>query len=682
VTNRLAHENSPYLLQHAENPVDWYPWGPEALERARREDKPIFLSIGYSACHWCHVMAHESFEDPQVASFMNENFINIKVDREERPDLDSLYMNAVVALTGQGGWPMSLFLTPEGKPFYGGTYYPPTRRYQMPSFAEVLQAVSRAWKTQRNEIESTGRSITEQLAAGSLIDLRAGTLQPDTLDKAAFALVQAYDWKHGGWGQAPKFPQPMAIEFLLLRASQGDRLALDVALHGLLSMAKGGMYDVVGGGFARYSTDNDWLIPHFEKMLYDNAQLALAYLHAYLITKDERFELICTETLDFIRRELTHPGGGFYSSLDADSEGQEGKYYLWTPAEIRQALPDPSDAEIVLAAYGITEAGNFEGAHVLQRVLDDAALAERFHIPSDQLRARLGELHARLLEARQARVRPATDDKVLVAWNGLALQAFAEAARYLDRLDYLEVAIRNAHFILNNLHRDGRLLRSWRDGKAQHLAVLEDYAGLALALLALYQSDHDPHWYANAARLTEEMISAHSDPAGGFFDTPSDLQDLISRPKDLQDNATPCGNSRAALLLLQLTAYSGQAKWRALAEPMLAGIQPAAARYPTAFGQWLCAIHFALAPVKEVALIGKDAQPEMQALIKTLWSSYRPLAVVAVSDLPISPHSPALLADRHLLNSRPTAYVCQHFVCQRPVNTPEEFARLLDGLSQ
>ncbi len=678
MTNRLAQENSPYLLQHAHNPVDWYPWGPEALERAHLEDRPIFLSIGYAACHWCHVMAHESFEDPRVAEIMNNNFINIKVDREERPELDSIYMNAVVALTGQGGWPMSLFLTPEGKPFFGGTYYPPARRYQMPSFTEVLQAISSAWKNQRAEIESSGQTITEQLGTASGYASRVEALQPDTLDKAAFALAQAYDWKYGGWGQAPKFPQPMAVEFLLRRASRGDRLALDVAVHCLASMARGGMYDVIGGGFARYSTDNYWLVPHFEKMVYDNAQLALVYLHAYLLTKDNHFKEVCIHTLDFIVRELTHPAGGFFSSLDADSEGEEGKYYLWTPSEIRQALPDGSDANLILAAYDITESGNFEGANVLQRALGDNELAERNQMEPEQVAARLEELHIRLLAARQERVRPTTDDKVLVGWNALALVAFSEAARYLERSDFLEVAIRNAQFLLEHLRPEGALLRSWRNGKAQHRAALEDYAGLALGLLSLYQSNPDPAWYQYAAQLTEEMISAYSDPSGGFFDTPADLPDLITRPKDLQDNATPCGNSMASILLLQLATYSGRDDWRSAAETMLSGIQSAAAHYPTAFSQWLCAMDIALSPVQEVALVGDTASPDMRALIKSLWAAFRPLTVAAISDLPLSPQAPALLTDRHLLNNRPTAYVCQHFICQQPVNTPEDLARLLD----
>ncbi|MGE5223712.1 MAG: thioredoxin domain-containing protein, partial [Omnitrophica WOR_2 bacterium] len=354
MTNKLAHENSPYLLQHADNPVDWYPWGEEALARARREKKPIFLSIGYAACHWCHVMGHESFDDPETAAIMNENFINIKVDREERPDLDNIYMNAVVALTGQGGWPMSLFLTPDGKPFYGGTYFPPVARYNLPSFRDVLTGISQAWKDNQEELLKSSESIARQLQASDQIGASDQAITKEVLDQAAFTLAQAYDWKHGGWGQAPKFPQPMAIEFLINRASRGDRMALDVAVHALKAMAKGGMYDVVGGGFARYSTDNDWLVPHFEKMLYDNAQLSRAYLHAYLITGDIEFQRVCIETLDFVLRELSHPQGGFYSSLDADSEGEEGKYYVWTLDEARDIFTDPQDFDFFLAAFPMT----------------------------------------------------------------------------------------------------------------------------------------------------------------------------------------------------------------------------------------------------------------------------------------------------------------------------------------
>lgn len=677
--NRLADQNSPYLLQHAENPVDWYPWGEEALEKARQEDKPIFLSIGYAACHWCHVMAHESFEDPDTAAFMNEHFVNIKVDREERPDLDGIYMDAVVALTGQGGWPMSVFLAPDGKPFYGGTYYPPVRRYNMPSFREVLLGISQAWRSERERLLETGEALTEHISQGQALPASDQPLNPKISEDAALRLAQAYDWKYGGWGQAPKFPQAMAIEFLLSRARQGDRLALDMARHALDAMAVGGMYDVVGGGFARYSVDNYWRVPHFEKMLYDNALLARAYLHAHLLTGEKRYRRVCEETLNFIIRELMEypegsptPQGGIFSSLDADSEGEEGKFYVWSLDEIRKALPDENDAEFVIVAYGVTEAGNFEGQNVLQRVMDDEGLAERFNLPAELVPDRLAGLHARLLAVRSQRVRPGTDDKVLVAWNALALVAFAEAARYLQRPDYLEVARQNADFLLTELNPHDRLLRSWRKGRAQHNAYLEDYAGLILGLLALYQSDPDPYWFSSALQLCEDMMAHYPDPQGGFFDTRDDHGDLLTRPKELQDNATPSGNAQASLALLQLSAYTGRGEWRDLAERMLSSVQSAAVRYPTAFSFWLCAIDFAVTPVNEVAILGDLEDPLADAMLAILWAAYRPNLLAAVSSYPPPPNSPPLLHDRPLLDDRPTAYVCQNFVCQRPVNSPAE----------
>ena len=682
--NRLAQTNSPYLLQHAENPVDWYPWGEEALEKARQEDKPIFLSIGYAACHWCHVMAHESFEDPQTAAFMNEHFVNIKVDREERPDLDTIYMNAVVAMTGQGGWPMSVFLTPEGKPVYGGTYFPPVRRYNMPSFREVLETIARLWREDRPRLLKTGAELTQHLQQEVAVPLQAQALQPETLERASMRLAQTYDWKFGGWGQAPKFPQAMVIEFLLQRAYRGDKMALDMAVHALESMALGGMYDVVGGGFARYSTDNYWLVPHFEKMLYDNAQLARVYLHAYLLTGQESFRRVCTETLDFLIREMMYhpvpggsPQGGFYSSLDADSEGVEGKYYVWTPAQIRQALEDPQAAEFVIAAYGVTDSGNFEGSNVLQRKLGDQELAERFDLPVEQVSERLEKYHGLLRQARQKRVPPATDDKILVSWNALALIAFSEAGRYLDRPEYLEVARQNADFLLTELHPQDRLLRSWRNGRAQHNAYLDDYAGLVLGLLALYQSDPDIYWFRSAVELMEEMLAHYRDPQGGFFDTRAGQEDLLLRPKDVQDNAVPSGNALAALALLQMNAYTGRGDWRDIAEQMLGSIQEAAGRYPTAFGQWLTALDFALAPVQEVAILGDPDGQDTLALVSALWSNFRPYSLAAISAYPPPTNAPPLLQDRPLQNDRATAYVCRQFVCQRPVNEPHE---LLDQL--
>jgi uncharacterized protein YyaL (SSP411 family) len=686
MTNRLSHENSPYLLQHAENPVDWYPWGTEALQIARDENKPIFLSIGYAACHWCHVMAHESFEDVETAAFMNEHFVNIKVDREERPDLDDIYMNAVVAMTGQGGWPMSVFLTPQGKPFYGGTYFPPRRRYNMPSFREVLESVAHTWEQDRQRLLNAGEELTAHLSQGINLDQATASINEDTLGQAAMRLAQSYDWDSGGWGAAPKFPQAMAIEFLLRLAHRKDKFAAEIAEHALEQMAKGGMYDVVGGGFARYSTDERWLVPHFEKMLYDNALLARAYLHGYLVSGNSAFRSVCEHTLDFITRELMDDGkagdtyqGGFFSSLDADSEGQEGKYYTWTPEEIRQALEDPQDIKWVIQAYGLTEEGNFEGSNVLQRALTDEELAERFALPPGQVAEKLADLHEQLLQVRERRVRPGTDDKVLVSWNALALIAFSEAARYLGRRDYLDIARKNADFLLTELNPQDHLYRSWRKGQARHNAYLEDYAGLILGLLALYQSDPDPYWFNSALQLMEDMIKLYRDPKGGFYDTRLDQENLITRPKNVQDNATPSGNALAAMALLQLSAYTGNGEWRDLAEPMLASIQESALRYPTAFGMWLCAIDFAMGPVHEVALLTPPEHEDLPELIQALWSKFRPRTLAAIADFPPPANAPALLSERPLLNQQPTAYVCQHFVCQRPVNDPQSLLEQLNN---
>lgn len=672
MTNNLINENSPYLLQHANNPVDWYPWGEEALTRARTENKPIFLSIGYAACHWCHVMEHESFEDAETATLMNEHFINIKVDREERPDLDSIYMQATTAMTGSGGWPMSVFLTPDLRPFFAGTYFPPVRRHNMPAFKDVLVSMANAWKEQRDEVDRVGGQVLEHIQP-QVLGKTEESLAPQTLESATKSLLDSYDWGYGGWGSAPKFPQPMSIEFLLRRAlttSPEHEQILKTTKHVLDAMSRGGMYDVVGGGFARYSVDNVWRTPHFEKMLYDNAQLALVYLHGYLVTGEGRYRWVCEETLDFLLREMTNPQGGFYSSLDADSEGEEGKFYVWTHDEIQSILG--SEFEFFKTAYGITPQGNWEGKTILQRALDNSSLAARFKLDPETVHSKLAEAHARILEARSRRVRPGTDDKVLVMWNALALMAFAEAGRYLGRQDYLDTAIRNAHFLLDNLYVNDRLLRSWRDGQAKHNAYLEDYAGLMLALLALYQSDSNAEWYVSALKLADEMVAHFSDPNGGFFDTRDDHEALLVRPKDIQDNATPSGNALAVMALLQLSTYGDRTTWRDTAEDMLASIVNALLRYPTAFAQWLSAADFALGPTHEVAIVGNPDDDTTKALIRSLWKSYRPRQVTAISAYPPRPGSPALLADRPLINNQPTAYVCQGFVCLQPVNSPEE----------
>ena len=677
--NRLAQENSPYLLQHAHNPVDWFPWGAEALEKARAEDKPIFLSVGYAACHWCHVMEHESFENHATAALMNAYFVNIKVDREERPDIDDIYMQAVVAMTHQGGWPMSVFLTPEGQPFYGGTYFPPARRYNMPGFNEVLQTVAQLWQEDRQQLLESAQNISAYLQNNAPQPGTTAPLTPQVTEEAAQLLAQNYDWQNGGWGQAPKFPQPMIIEFLLQRAARSDQTALKISEHALQAMAQGGMYDVVGGGFARYSVDNHWKIPHFEKMLYDNAQLARAYLHAYLLTHNPFYRQVCEATLDFVLRELRHPAGGFFSSLDADSEGVEGKYYLWRWDEIR-ALGLPRDEEdFFVAVYGITKSGNFEGSHVLQRVLSDEDLAVKFKLQPAEISAKLESIHTRMLAARATRVHPSTDNKVLTAWNALMLTAFAEAGRYLKRQDYLSAAIHNAEFLLDEMHTTRGLLRSWREGKAHLKGYLEDYAALILGLLALYQSGAEPRWYNSAVALAEEMIAHFSDSAGGFFDTGDNHEKLLLRPKETQDNATPSGNALATLALLQLSAYSGKGTWRDLAEEMLAGTAPLMTRYPTGFAQWLCAADFALASVVEVAILGEPDSPEFGALTEILWEAYRPHLVAAISKFPPGEHAPELLRARDLINQQASVYVCQNFICKYPVTSPEEFRALLEA---
>ncbi len=680
--NRLAGSNSPYLLQHKDNPVDWYPWGPEALNCAKAEDKPIFLSIGYAACHWCHVMAHESFEDAETAAYLNQHFINIKVDREERPDLDGIYMAAVVSLTGSGGWPMSVFLTPDAQPFLGGTYFPPTPRHGLPAFRQVLEHVNKLWNEENEKVIEAGKSLKERIITSNVPRPTSGAgheaLEKEYLDRAVMALAQAYDWQGGGWGRAPKFPQPMTIDFLLGRATQGDKLALDLARHALTAMAGGGMYDLVGGGFARYSVDDIWLVPHFEKMLYDNAQLARAYLHGYLVTKDEYFREVCERALDFIQRELRNEQGGFLSSLDADSEGEEGKFYVWSLEEIEKEIGKLEIRDLFAAANGITKDGNYEGKNILRRVKNNEELGKQFDLGIPEVKGRLEAGRGALIAARSKRVRPGTDDKVLTSWNALMLIAFAEAGRYLKRADYMEIAKMNAEFLLKELHPGDRLLRSWRAGHAEHNGYLEDYAALILGLLALYQTDPDIRWYAEAEKLATEMLDHFRDPSGGFFDTRDDHEALITRPKDIQDNVTPSGNSLALMALLQLSAYSGNGEWRDLGEGMLGGTQGIAARYPTSFGQWLYALNFAVAEGKEIAIIG-DAKDDTGALTEVIWSEWRPFDVVAASGFPPLQGSPALLTDRPLKDGKPTAYVCRNFACQLPANTAGELSAQLNS---
>ncbi len=679
MSNHLVGSTSPYLLQHAENPVDWHPWGPEALEKAREQDKPIFLSIGYAACHWCHVMAHESFEDPKTAALMNENFVNIKVDREERPDIDSLYMEAVVAMTGQGGWPMSVFLTPDGRPFYGGTYFPPARRFNMPAFSEILLTLADKWSNDRDSLIDIGNELTDRIAAAPALRAGDNDLDPQHFDRAAESLFRGYDWTHGGWGQAPKFPQPMAIEFLLRRyARSGDKLALDMAKHVLSAMANGGMYDQLGGGFSRYAVDEIWLVPHFEKMLYDNAQLARVYIQGWQVTGDNQMLVVADETIAFMLREMRHPEGGFYSSYDADSEGEEGKFYVWSAEEINAAIDDPKLAQLIMAAYGVTEVGNFEGSNIFYRASEPEALAEQYSMDVETVEKQIAEAREMLLETRRQRIHPGLDDKVLTAWNGLALIALAEAARATQNEEYLKAAQTQASFLLENLLVDGKLLRSWRDGKAQYTAYLEDHAALGLGLLALYQSDFDPRWYREAVRQADELLEAFADPEGGFFDTRHDHEQLIARPKSIQDSPTPSGNTLAAMLLITLGAYEGAARFIDPAESALRAMVLTASQHPSAFAGWLNAMDFAIGPQLQLAIAGSPSDPRFNELLSRFNSDYIPNLIVAGGE-PGADDQPTLMAERGMQDDRPTAYLCQGFTCQLPTTDGDELSRQLDA---
>jgi uncharacterized protein YyaL (SSP411 family) len=685
--NRLQNETSPYLLQHAGNPVNWYPWGDEALQKARNEDKPIFLSIGYSACHWCHVMAHESFEDKATAEILNEHFVSVKVDREERPDLDQIYMAAVQAMTGSGGWPMSVFLSPEGIPFYGGTYFPHLPRYGMPSFPQVLQAIVDAWQNRRQELVGSGQRLVEAIRRQGIprADARRQDVSRETLDTAFLNLRQQFDRTHGGWNGAPKFPQPMALEFLLrYHATTGNGQALQMVTQTLEAMARGGMYDQLGGGFHRYSVDDHWLVPHFERMLYDNAQLARVDLHAWLLTSErsqavtgnEFFRTITEEILDYIVREMRDPAGGFYSTQDADSEGEEGRFFVWTPDEIREILGD--DADVFMTAYGVTQHGNFEGKNILEFVGDI------------NQRATLTEARRALFEAREKRVRPGRDEKVLTSWNGLMLAAFAEAARALNRDDYRLVAERNADFLLRELRQgNGRLLRTWKAGEAKLNGYLEDYSHLIEGLLELYQTTFDPRWFVAAQQLAETMLEHFADSEGTLYDTSDDHETLITRPRDLQDNATPSGNAMAVTTLLKLAGFTNDLRYVDIAYQALAQMQPVISQYPLGFGQWLQALSYTLAKPKEIAIVGDPDSADTQALLNVVRSGYRPFQVVALSAPAPEDAQVPLLQDRGLVEGQgerahPAAYVCdvpvpgRAFVCQAPVTEVEALRQLLE----
>ena len=683
-TNRLAGETSPYLLQHAHNPVDWWPWGPEALTRAKLADRPVFLSIGYAACHWCHVMERESFEDEATAAFLNEHFVAIKVDREERPDLDQVYMGAVQALTGGGGWPMSVFLTPDGRPFYGGTYFPDEPRHGLPSFRQLLEGIDLAWRTQRAELEQTGAHLIETLVQNQRLPAVQAPPTAALIETTVAILERTLDQVNGGWGGAPKFPQPMTLEFLLHRAAAGDARAMPIVRRTLDAMADGGIHDQLGGGFHRYATDARWLVPHFEQMLYDNAQLARVYLHAWALGGDARDRDVAVAVLDYLLRELRTGDGAFAASQDADTGGVEGATFTWGLDEIELILGPATS--LFAAAYGVSETGNWEGRTILSRVRSTDDLAAAFGLDAAEVDRRLAPARAGLLEARRRRPQPARDDKALAAWNGLAIGALADAARLLAAVDpgvattYRTAAVRAAEAILAGLlGPDGRLGRSWKDGRSTGQGVLEDYADLADGLLALYEATFDERWFVVARGLMDSVIDRFGDPEGGFFDTAIDHERLVTRPKDVQDNATPSGSSMASLVLLRLAALTGEGRYRAIAERALATITPFAARYPTGFATWLQAIDLSLADLAEVAIVGPLDDPATRALIRVAAGAYAPARVIAAAALGPEASAIPLLRDRPLRDALPTAYVCRGFACQAPVTEPAALRAQLLG---
>jgi uncharacterized protein len=682
--NRLATETSPYLLQHAHNPVDWYPWGSEALERARAEQKPILLSVGYAACHWCHVMERESFEDEETARLMNENFVNIKVDREERPDIDAIYMQAVQAMTGHGGWPMTVVMTPEGVPFFGGTYFPPEPRHGMPSFRRVLAALRDAWTGRRGDVENTVKAMRQLYSAASEKTESGGAVGPELFDESYRGIVRAYDEKNGGFGSAPKFPSAMVLEALLKRwARTRDEHALEMVSHSFRSMARGGIYDQVGGGFHRYSVDERWLVPHFEKMLYDNALLSRLGTHLWLATGDAEAARVVEETFRWVEREMTSDEGGFFATMDADSEGEEGKFYVWDAPEIDRVLGD--DAPVARAFWGVTEGGNFEGRNILAIGDDPRVVASRSYLAPEELASRIDLARRALYEERARRVWPARDEKMITSWNGLMIRAIAEGARAFGRGDWRSMAIRAGEWLFREMVSDGRVMHVRTAGTSRVTGLLEDHAASGLAALSLYELTFDRTWLDRAVELSNTMVDHFwDDSVNAFFDTADDHERLVTRPREITDNATPSGTSLAVDLLLRVSELVHDADHRRRAGYVIETLAGLATKHPTAFGNLLSAADAAINGAVEVALVGDPAREDFRELERVVSARYFPALALAGGVEGASEDIP-LLAGRTAREGRSTAYVCRNYACDEPVTSAgaldEQLERATAGTS-
>lgn len=679
MTNQLQFETSPYLLQHADNPVEWYPWGETALSLAKNRNWPIFMSIGYAACHWCHVMEKETFKDPGIADFLNQHFISIKVDREQRPDLDAIYMDAVVSMTGSGGWPMTVFLTPDLKPFFAGTYFPPVRMHNLPSFAEVISGINDLWENNRHNAVDYAKNITTYLeeknnrASISTSEDERLAYNPQRITET---LKIQYDWRHGGWGHAPKFPQAMIITHLLNRAAQGDQSALQMSLHALDAMSRGGMYDLIGGGFHRYSTDSNWYTPHFEKMLYDNALLTRAYLYAYKITGKQWYRTVAEQTLSFIEREMLHPEGGFFSSLDADSDGEEGIFYTWTEDEIQLAR---SSSQLPGEIYtGIFTGGSTCEGRILPRLSDQ--LLEQVKTGDTDTLQILNDAFDNLNNFRQYKPRPGLDDKIITSWNGLMLWTFAEAARYLNNSHYMDIARCAADFLLSNLFHDGVLYRIWRNGEYKQPGFLEDYASIAIGLLALYQSDLNPRWYQSAKQIFDLMPDRFITSDHRAYDAPVEAgSDLIYRPASAQDNAFPSGSAMLVQAMLLFSEFEETDFWRTTIDRLVGGNMSLITQYPLGFGQWLQALDFLQSARTQVVLMWPGKEPAPQEFLEETWKAFVPNLVLAGANSTSSGIHPGILRNKSLVNRSLTAYVCLNFTCHAPLSTLQDYKNALNS---